>query len=206
MHSPVRHKGKITQWNDARGFGFIAPEGRGEKVFLHISVVKPRSRRPAVGDQVTFAVTRASGGRPQARGVRLTGAGRVSRKRDIRLPRVTIGLAALVLVAIVFSLNRLPPVLAGAYFVFSVLSFFAYMRDKRAAARDAWRTSESTLHLLDLAGGWPGGIIAQRLFRHKTVKPSFQFGFWFTVVANMGGVWWLTVSGLAAQLAVPVVG
>jgi uncharacterized membrane protein YsdA (DUF1294 family) len=40
---------------------------------------------------------------------------------------------------------------------------------------------ESTLHLVDLIGGWPGGFVAQRYFRHKTSKGSFQFVFFLTV-------------------------
>ncbi len=107
---------------------------------------------------------------------------------------------ALALVALAAGMDTMPPVVAGAYFACSVFSFLAYMRDKHAATRDAWRTPESTLHLLDLVGGWPGGLIAQRLFRHKTVKPSFQGVFWLSVLANIAGVWWLVVSGLVTRL------
>ena len=35
-----------------------------------------------------------------------------------------------------------------------------------------------------LLGGWPGAIFAQRVFRHKSSKPSFQSVFWITVVLN----------------------
>ena len=30
-------KGKICQWKDEKGFGFIQPENGGEKLFFHIS-------------------------------------------------------------------------------------------------------------------------------------------------------------------------
>ena len=43
---------------------------------------------------------------------------------------------------------------------------------------------ESTLHLLDLACGWPGGLAARHLLRHKTRKQPFRAVFWLTVVAN----------------------
>ena len=43
------------------------------------------------------------------------------------------------------------------------------------------------LHLLDVAGGWPGGLVAQQLMRHKTAKPAFVAMFWTTVMLNMGG-------------------
>lgn len=74
-------------------------------------------------------------------------------------------------------LRLLLPVLVAM----AAFSFFAYRSDKRRAESGMWRVSESTLHLADLLGGWPGGFIAQRLFRHKTSKVSFQVIFWFIV-------------------------
>jgi uncharacterized membrane protein YsdA (DUF1294 family) len=43
-----------------------------------------------------------------------------------------------------------------------------------AARKNNWRISENTLHLLSLGGDWVGGLFAQKLFRHKTVKQPFQ--------------------------------
>ncbi|AVP94593.1 MULTISPECIES: cold shock domain-containing protein [Aeromonas] len=50
-------KGKITQWNDDKGFGFIIPDDRSEKIFFHISTINPRSRRPQINDDVWFEAT-----------------------------------------------------------------------------------------------------------------------------------------------------
>ncbi len=57
--------------------------------------------------------------------------------------------------------------------ILSVVSFAMYAIDKRRAVRnrDGVRTRripERTLHLIDLAGGWPGGLIARGVCRHKT--------------------------------------
>ncbi|PKO61660.1 MAG: DUF1294 domain-containing protein, partial [Betaproteobacteria bacterium HGW-Betaproteobacteria-17] len=62
-----------------------------------------------------------------------------------------------------------------------------------------WRTQESTLHLFALAGGWPGALAAQKLLRHKSSKPSFQFVFWVTVILNCCVLaWFFSTSGAEA--------
>ena len=79
------------------------------------------------------------------------------------------------------------------YFAASVATVAAYGFDKSAAERNQWRVKESTLHLLALLGGWPGAFIAQRMFRHKSRKPSFQARFMVTVVMNCVALalfWW----------------
>ncbi len=67
----------------------------------------------------------------------------------------------------------------------SLLTFFAYWFDKRAARYGASRISEKTLLRLGLLGGWPGAILAQLVFRHKTRKLHFQCWFWITVAINV---------------------
>jgi len=70
------------------------------------------------------------------------------------------------------------------YLAASVASLLAYGADKSAAQSGRWRVKESTLHMLALVGGWPGALVAQRMFRHKSRKPSFQVGFMITVIVN----------------------
>lgn len=85
---------------------------------------------------------------------------------------------------------------AALYAGMSLLALAFYARDKRAAARGAWRTPESTLHLLALFGGWPGALLAQRRFRHKSRKMPFQVVFWATVALNLGALWWIARAAL----------
>lgn len=87
------------------------------------------------------------------------------------------------------------------YLGLSLFTYWIYGKDKQAARQNLWRTRESTLHLLALAGGWPGALLAQRRLRHKSRKASFQLVFWLTVVANIGGLLWLlSVSDALATL------
>lgn len=66
----------------------------------------------------------------------------------------------------------------------STFTFFAYRSDKRRAEAGAWRIPESTLHLSELIGGWPGAFLAQQVFRHKTAKSSYQIVFWAIVLVH----------------------
>lgn len=69
----MRFEGRIAQWNDERGFGFIAPEAGGDQVFVHISAFAPADRlaaaRPRPGERVRFEVETDAKGRKQARHV-----------------------------------------------------------------------------------------------------------------------------------------
>lgn len=71
------------------------------------------------------------------------------------------------------------------YFVFSIITFISYGIDKMAAINNSNRIKESHLHILSLSGGWPGAIIAQRHYRHKTQKRFFRLVFWLTVIFNV---------------------
>ena len=83
---------------------------------------------------------------------------------------------------------------ASAYVALSLVAFVLYRADKRAAQRGAWRTRESTLHLVALLGGWPGALAGRRVFRHKTRKQPFVTVLWLTVLANCAGIAWLLVT------------
>lgn len=67
----------------------------------------------------------------------------------------------------------------------SAASLVTYAFDKRRAARGGRRVPENTLHLLALAGGWPGALLAARLFRHKTRKLSFRLVLWAVIALHV---------------------
>ncbi|WES65711.1 DUF1294 domain-containing protein [Microbacter sp. GSS18] len=84
-----------------------------------------------------------------------------------------------------WTLVPLPWWVPAAYGAMSVIAFAAYGLDKLAARKGWNRVSESTLLALGLLCGWPGALIAQQLFRHKTRKRAFRRPFWGTVVLNV---------------------
>jgi uncharacterized membrane protein YsdA (DUF1294 family) len=75
----------------------------------------------------------------------------------------------------------------------SALCFVFYAIDKAAARAGRDRIPESMLLSLGLVGGWPGAIVAQQVFRHKTIKRAFRIRFWITVVANAGLFVWVAL-------------
>ena len=63
--------------------------------------------------------------------------------------------------------------------------------DKRRARRGGWRVPEKTLFWLAAMGGSLGGLLAMRLFRHKTKKPAFTVGFGLLFVLQAAVLGWL---------------
>lgn len=182
----MRLKGKITQWDDDKGFGFIQPMLKGERIFLHIKALQNKARRPVIGEIVTYTTTQDSKGRLQAGSVTFAG-------EKLRLKKAKAGsVMPLLLVMLFFAglllacwQGKLPAYIVAAYLLLSVVTYFSYWLDKRKAQAGRWRTAESTLQFMSLLGGWPGALLAQRYLRHKSQKRSFLWQFWFTVVLNL---------------------
>lgn len=196
----MRLVGRISSWNEDKGYGFVVPHDGGARSFVHIKAFQFGSRRPVDGDLISYSSSRDDRGRTNAVDVRFAGQKIVRRKPGKPLPRVALG-AVFLLAALGGTLTDLVPALVSiSYGLLSCVSYIIYSLDKAAAAKDMQRTPESTLHFVDLLGGWPGALIAQQQFRHKTVKASFQTVFWATVLVNVAVVAWLVHSGIADSL------
>lgn len=188
----MRTKGKITSWNDGKGYGFISPMSGGKQVFIHIKAFSNRNRRPKVGQVVTYDLSSDNRGRPCAAKATLTGDRlQQNEKKSTSLLSIVVAVIFLVIVAVSVLEDKLPSIILAVYVGLSILTYFLYAVDKSAAKKGAWRTQESTLHLFALAGGWPGALIAQQKLRHKTKKEGFRFVFWITVLLNCGVFLWL---------------
>lgn len=192
MQKPPRYQGKITSWKDDQGFGFIAPNGGGPAVFVHIKSFSSRAIRPVADDIVTYELTTNSNGQPRAARVAFV-LDRTSRRAPSPTGPISLALAAgfLGLIAVLALAKKLPPLVFGLYLALSAITFIAYARDKSAARNRRWRISEAKLHVLGLIGGWPGALLAQQVLRHKSNKESFRATFRWTVALNCGALAWL---------------
>ena len=181
-------RGVLTRWDDDRGFGFIEPAGGGSRVFVHVSAF-PRSRRPTAGSVVTFVEARDERGRPRAVQARLVRGGVVRGRRPLGVVRagVAVLLLAVALTAAVLA-GSVPLAVPLAYLGLSLVTLWAYAADKAAAQQGRWRTSESTLHLLALLGGWPGALVGRQAYHHKTRKQPFTTVVWVTVALNVAAL------------------
>jgi uncharacterized membrane protein YsdA (DUF1294 family) len=115
------------------------------------------------------------------------------------MPVIVFALLFLVAVGITVIVGRLPGLVGVAYAALSLITYFVYYSDKSAARSGGGRTPENTMHLLGLAGGWPGALLAQQTLRHKTKKEPFRTFLWATALINCGAfIWLLTDQGRAA--------
>ena len=203
----MKRQGTLVRWEKDRGFGFIRCPEISADVFVHLRDFQDRGTTPQVGMRLDFDEIHLGGKGPRAVAVRAAGApqqrpqGRVKQQQRRPAPSSSASSSpssslpmALLLVGYAALLGygvwtgRIPPIALGVLLLLSLSALFIYGVDKSAAQAGRWRTAESTLHLLSLAGGWPGAWIAQRLFRHKVSKKSFMAVYWATVLAHVAAV------------------
>jgi uncharacterized membrane protein YsdA (DUF1294 family) len=76
-------------------------------------------------------------------------------------------------------------VIGVLYLLMSLIALVVYWYDKKMAQDNKMRVPEKTLHWLEALGGWPGALLAQRWFRHKTQKQPFQNIFRLIVLGHI---------------------
>lgn len=201
----MKRQGTLVRWEKDRGFGFIRCPEISADVFVHLRDFADRGTMPQVGMRLDFDEIHVGGKGPRAVAVCAAGApqqrpqGRVKQQPPRRgpapsssgsssLPMALLLVGYAVLLGHGVWTGRIPPIALGVLLLLSLSTLFIYGFDKSAAQAGRWRTAKSTLHMLSLAGGWPGAWIAQRLFRHKVSKKSFMAVYWATVLAHMAAV------------------
>lgn len=166
---------RVIEWHADKGFGWLQFDDK--RLFLHRRDFSRFHHLPRVGEEIRFTWGLDAQRRPCAQN-----AVQVREVSDVSLLGLCFLAALLVLPAYAWHQTGWEMLKLAAYVcVLSWITYAAYASDKRKARTNAWRTPESYLHLLELAGGWPGAWVAQRRLRHKCSKQSYQFMFWMII-------------------------
>ncbi len=206
-------KGKLVTWKADKAFGFIQPDEGGKDVFVHLRDFGEIARAPRVGDLVQFQRVKDGAGRYRAADVAVSGLPRKSAARSSTERSASssgemhveawrwfvVAAFAAVLVALMLG-TALPLIVPPVYVVASLIAVMLYAFDKAAAMNKRWRTTESTLLIAGLLGGWPGALVAQGMFRHKSRKVEFLAPFWITVAINCALLAWASSGKGAAAM------
>lgn len=203
MHISALPTGRVPALGTRIVFSAVDdPQGRGQRALKAIiegaagavdtartqPARTPRPTRP----QGTHSTEPAPGANPRSTAARSGRRGETL--RALPLNALTLAAGAITLFCLWGALTALPvtPIPLLAYPVASLAAFLVYARDKYSAIHGTWRIPESSLHVLEAIGGWPGAYVAQQTMRHKTVKESYQIAFWL-IVAVHAGVWGLWI-------------
>ncbi|MDM8561671.1 cold shock and DUF1294 domain-containing protein [Candidatus Parabeggiatoa sp. HSG14] len=179
-------EGIIVKFDKKRGFGFIRSETLPKDTFVHIQNVRDQQVL-FVGQQVSFNTKQTDKGLSAVEVI-------PGKKRTS--PYYLYGIAAIIMTiaTTVFFSYQMGLHIIVAYIAsinLSTLLFYGY--DKMIAGGSLLRVPEWILHGLSIFGGSPTGLIAQKLFRHKTIKGSFQWVYWTIVVVQIVLLIWLLV-------------
>ncbi len=187
------HRGLLTAWSDDKGFGFITPAIGGERVFAHISAYAGRGR-PSQNREVRYSLTEDAQGRVRAAQFQYTGIGRLGASVGAGVWLALLIAAGLICgLGVAAHVGHLPLALPAVYGLMSLVCVLLYALDKAAATAGRRRIPEKRLHMVELLGGWPGALIGQQVFRHKTRKRGYQFAFRLCIVLNLAALAWLLV-------------
>ncbi|MBD3793717.1 MAG: cold shock and DUF1294 domain-containing protein [Campylobacterales bacterium] len=174
-------QGIVVKYSEAKGYGFIRTSEREEDIFVHISEVQ-NADRLTIGQKVDFEIKQTSKGAV---------AQSVVAGRTALSPSLIYGIIAFVSTLLIALLLQQLPLILNYLIAINITTFLLYGYDKQLAQTDKVRVPERTLHMLALLGGSPAGLIAQRFFRHKTLKSSFQILYWAIVLLQVGVLYFI---------------
>lgn len=201
----MRDQGRLIEWNDEKGYGFIQPNDAAKsRVFLHIKDFARPGPRPIVGCALDYQVSVDGQGRYRAGQVQYLKASQAQNNRsnstaqlksqrkgkDISPMQILIVIYIVVL-GVLAMLGYLPALLPIFLILINVICYWCYSQDKEAAQLGNRRVPEQTLHILAFLGGWPAAWLAQQRLRHKTQKTSFLRVYRLTILFHILLLVWL---------------
>lgn len=208
----MRRSGELVQWNNKDGYGFVR-DGTGRDYYVHISSMTDGGR-PKLGDLVSFEIGKGRNGKPAGVAVTITQTTpepvpslREAMRPSPGVSRYRLGLrtaaATLMTLLILWAIgtDRAPVWTGLLYAAMGAASALLYRFDKLYALTGKYRVSETNLHLVDLCFGIIGGLAAQEVYRHKTVKPRFVAATWGIALLHTLGLAVLAFGWLQGPLA-----
>jgi uncharacterized membrane protein YsdA (DUF1294 family)/cold shock CspA family protein len=199
----MRDQGRLIEWFDDKGYGFIQPNDTGkDRVFIHIKDFAKQGPRPIVGCALDYQVILDEKGRYKAQKVVYLKASQVRQNTKVQPKNVVKFKKKIQPMAIfcfsyfvVLAILTMTKMLNGMAFLFvsivNVATYWFYAQDKEAAQLNTRRVAENTLHILAFLGGWPAAWLAQERLRHKTQKQPFRRIYFCTIVLNIILIIWL---------------
>lgn len=174
----TEYTARVIEWHGSKGLGWL--QFGDKRLFLHRRDFARFYHTPRVGEEICFNWGLDAQCRPCAQN-----AVQVREVAALSLPGLFLLGALLVLPSYAWLQTgwKIWPLAAYGCTV-SWITYAAYRRDKRKARMDEWRIPELHLHLLELAGGWPGAWVAQGRLRHKCSKGFYQFEFWLIICVH----------------------
>ena len=177
-------QGIVIHYSEEKGYGFIDTEEYEENIFIHHSKITNASEL-SQGQSVEFQIKKTKKGLSAINLV--AGAEQQS-------PYFIFGLMSAIITVAIFTYfyiyEPIKPIFSYLIAI-NISTFLLYGYDKLISGGEALRVPEWNLHALALLGGSPAGLMAQKFFRHKTVKGSFQLMYWVIVLAQIGLIYWL---------------
>lgn len=198
----MRDQGRLIEWFDDKGYGFIQPNDPDkDRVFLHIKDFARPGPRPIVGCALDYQVILDERGRYRAQQVVYLKASQVKPRADVvskprqrpaaKRPAMQILCVAYILVLAVLTLTGLlHGLLLLLISLMNALSYWLYAQDKEAGQLGHRRIPEQSLHLVSALGGWPAAWLAQEKMRHKTQKQPFRKIYFCTIGLNILLILW----------------
>lgn len=202
----MRDQGRLVEWFDDQGYGFIQPfDGTKARVFIHIKDFARQGPRPIVGCGLDYEVAVDGKGRFRANRVTYLKAAETQAHRravgqqrqqqqapKAKLQPMQILISVYIIsLGILAALNMLPSLVLLFILIMNLICYWCYAQDKEAAQLGQRRIPEQSLHLLSFLGGWPAAWLAQEKLRHKTQKQPFRKIYKLTIVFNILLLAWL---------------
>ncbi|OTG67605.1 DUF1294 domain-containing protein [Acinetobacter silvestris] len=201
----MRDQGRLIEWFDDKGYGFIQPnDASKDRVFLHIKDFARQGPRPIVGCALEYVVQLDGQGRFNAKQVTYLKASQTQKtgqaaqqqssqqQNSATLQPMQIFSGLYIIFLGIFAVTSL---LSGMVLLFimlmNMMTYWFYSQDKEAAQNGDRRVPENTLHILSFLGGWPTAWLAQQKLRHKTQKQPFRKIYFCTIGLNILLILWL---------------